>query len=97
MWCFLYFRALCTDLIKLLQSSLGQQSSVRLTLYDCLPEVVSRSPELVPECMKMLRNHLKQYVDAEFVLQLQACVTKDGYSFTVVEPLGHLIQAMLQV
>ena len=49
--------------MKLLQCALGQQSVVRQTLYQSLPEVVSRNPELLPECVKILRNHLKFFAD----------------------------------
>ena len=90
------FRAFCNELIKLLQCSLSQQSVVRLTLYQSLPEVVSRNPELVPECVKMLRIHLKFFVDPEAVLQVNLCVVKDALAH-VIEPLGHLIQSLQQV
>jgi hypothetical protein len=81
-----------------LQSSLNQQPVVRQTLYESLPEVVSRNPELVPECVKMLRNHLKFYVEQQTTIQLELCVSKgDKGTIQVVEPLGHSIQALLQV
>ena len=83
--------------MKLLQCSLGQQSVVRLTLYQNFPEVVSRNPELLPECVKMLRNHLKFYADPGSGIRLEMCVTKDANSAHVTEPLGHLIQAIPQV
>ena len=84
-------------MIKLLQCSLSQQSVVRLTLYQSLPEVISRNPELLPECIKMLRCHLKFFIDPEGVVQTDMCVEKDCISSHVVEPLGQLIQALLQV
>lgn len=70
---------------------------VRLTLYQSLPEVVSRNPDLLPECIKMLRCHLKFYIDPASVIQLDMCISKDGFSAQVVEPLGQLIQAIVQV
>lgn len=71
---------------------------VRQTLYESLPEVVSRNPELVPECVKMLRNHLKFYVEQQTVIQLDLCVSKGDKGYVkVIEPLGHSMQAMLQV
>lgn len=91
-------RVLCTELIKRLQSSLNQQPVVRQTLYESLPEVVSRNPELVPECVKMLRNHLKFYVEQQTVIQLDLCVSKGDKGYVqVIEPLGHSMQAMLQI
>lgn len=70
---------------------------MRLTLYQSLPEVVSRNPELLPECIKMLRSHLKFFIDPESVIQVDMCVAKDNANIHVVEPLGQLIQAVLQV
>lgn len=64
-------RAFCSELLKLLQCALSQQASVRLTLYQNLPEVVSRNPELLPECIKMLRCHLKIFIDPEAVVQVE--------------------------
>jgi hypothetical protein len=90
-------RAFCGELLKLLQCALSQQAAVRLILYQNLPEVVSRNPELLPECIKMLRCHLKFFVDPEAVIQVEMCVSKDGHDSHVVEPLGHLIQSILQV
>ncbi|KAK4022819.1 hypothetical protein OUZ56_008265 [Daphnia magna] len=89
-------RAFCSELLKLLQCALSQQASVRLTLYQNLPEVVSRNPELLPECIKMLRCHLKFFIDPEAVVQVDMCITKDGHNSHVIEPLGHLIQAIHQ-
>ncbi|KAI9555688.1 hypothetical protein GHT06_018203 [Daphnia sinensis] len=89
-------RAFCSELLKLLQCALSQQASVRLTLYQNLPEVVSRNPELLPECIKMLRCHLKFFIDPEAVVQVDMCITKDGHNSHVIEPLGHLIQAIQQ-
>jgi len=86
------------ELIERLQSLLNQQPVVRQTLYESLPEVVSRNPELVPECVKMQRNHLKFYVEQHTTIQLELCVSKgDKGTIQVVEPLGHSIQALLQV
>lgn len=45
----------------------------------------------------MLRCHLKFFVDPEGSVQTDMCVAKDGISSHVVEPLGQLIQAILQV
>ncbi|XP_059352281.1 Fanconi anemia group I protein-like isoform X2 [Daphnia carinata] len=89
-------RAFCSELLKLLQCALSQQASVRLTLYQNLPEVVSRNPELLPECIKMLRCHLKFFIDTEAIIQVDMCITKDGHNSHVIEPLGHLIQAIQQ-
>ncbi len=91
------FRAFCNELIKLLQCTLSQQAIVRLTLYKHLPEVVSRNPELLPECVKMLRNHLKFFLNPDVGVEVPMCVAKDGHASHIIEPLGHLIQAILQV
>lgn len=91
------FRALCSELITLLKSALSQQSVVRLALYQGLPEVVSRNPELLPECIEMLRAHLKFLIDPESVIQIDMCVAKDNANVHIVEPLAQLIQAILQV
>ncbi len=45
----------------------------------------------------MLRSHLKFFVDPESVIQVEMCVAKDNANIHVVEPLGQLIQAVLQV
>lgn len=83
--------------MKLLQCSLNQQSVVRLTLYQHFPEVVSRNPDLLPESVKMLRNHMKFFLNPDSGVEIPMCISKDGVSAQVVEPLGHLIQAILQV
>lgn len=92
-----FYRAFCTELIKLLHCALSQQAIVRLTLYQSLPEVVSRNPELLPEVVRMLRGHLKFFMDPEGVIYTELCVQKDGNASQVIEPLGHLIQAIQQV
>lgn len=45
----------------------------------------------------MLRCHLKFFIDPEAVVQVDMCITKDGHNSHVIEPLGHLIQAIHQV
>ncbi|KAI8512677.1 hypothetical protein Bbelb_093160 [Branchiostoma belcheri] len=92
--------ALCLEILGNLRRCLTQQADVRLLLYEGMYDVLSRNPHLGPPILETLLSQFRRYYEEEDdvtpPLQLDPCITAQGDQVFLMEPLGHLLCAMVQ-